>query len=400
MVVAIVGYTPAGVECWNGIRAIDYLSSRGDVDPARIGVTGISGGGAATLWIAAADSRVACAVPISGMSDLECYVGDKVIDRHCDCMLMVNNRGWAWTTIAALVAPRPLLFANSDQDPYFPMDANRRIVERLRELYAMAEVPGKLAEYTSHGGHADRADLREATYRWMNAHLKGDSGPVQIVDPPKIEEKQLRVFPEDRDVPADALNGTIDETFVAIPHFAAPSRRPALRTGNGRGGRPSERCRSMRFPRSFPLLVPSRRTWPRGALRWLATEPGIEVAVLDLRMRAAGAPWCTLIVLNEDEPLTGVPGWAQPLLAGGSAVVLAPRGVGPTRWNRGKPAQLRRASACADRTVGRGGSGLGRDGDGGLDRDRVTFIVPPSTGRQRPSRDRGGVCGDSRRRGG
>ena len=52
------GYTPAGVECWNGIRGIDYLVSRPDVDPARIGVTGISGGGAATFWIAAADERV------------------------------------------------------------------------------------------------------------------------------------------------------------------------------------------------------------------------------------------------------------------------------------------------------------------------------------------------------
>src|SRR5262249_59663706 len=41
------GYTPAGVECWNGVRAIDYLVSRDDVDPERIGVTGISGGGAA-----------------------------------------------------------------------------------------------------------------------------------------------------------------------------------------------------------------------------------------------------------------------------------------------------------------------------------------------------------------
>ena len=52
------GYTPAGVECWNGIRAIDYLISRPDVDPEKIGVTGISGGGATTVWMAAADDRV------------------------------------------------------------------------------------------------------------------------------------------------------------------------------------------------------------------------------------------------------------------------------------------------------------------------------------------------------
>jgi dienelactone hydrolase len=100
------GYTPAGVECWNGIRAIDYLVSRPDVDPERIGVTGISGGGAATIWIAAADNRVKCAVPVSGMSDLESYVKNKIINHHCDCMLMINTYGWERTTIAALIAPR------------------------------------------------------------------------------------------------------------------------------------------------------------------------------------------------------------------------------------------------------------------------------------------------------
>src|SRR5579884_227305 len=92
------GYTPAGVECWNGIRAIDYLLSRPDVDADRIGVTGISGGGAATFWIAAADERVKVAVPVSGMSDLESYVSHKVINGHCDCMFLVNTYGWNWTT--------------------------------------------------------------------------------------------------------------------------------------------------------------------------------------------------------------------------------------------------------------------------------------------------------------
>src|SRR6266446_6728659 len=97
-----MGYTPAGVECWNGVRAIDYLVTRKDVDADRIGVTGISGGGAATIWISAADERVKVAVPVSGISDLESYVSNKVINGHCDCMFLVNTYQWDWTTIAAL----------------------------------------------------------------------------------------------------------------------------------------------------------------------------------------------------------------------------------------------------------------------------------------------------------
>jgi dienelactone hydrolase len=110
------GYTPAGVECWNGIRAIDYLCSRPDVDPGRVGVTGISGGGATTVWVAAADDRVRVAAPVSGMSDLESYVANRVINGHCDCMFAINTYQWEWTTILALFAPKSLLFANSDRD--------------------------------------------------------------------------------------------------------------------------------------------------------------------------------------------------------------------------------------------------------------------------------------------
>ena len=94
------GYTPAGVECWNGIRGIDYLVGRPDVDPDRIAVTGISGGGAATFWIAAADDRVKVAVPVSGMADLHSYVANRVVNGHCDCMFLYNTFQWPWTRIA------------------------------------------------------------------------------------------------------------------------------------------------------------------------------------------------------------------------------------------------------------------------------------------------------------
>ena len=215
-----LGYTPAGVECWNGIRAIDYLITRPDVDPGRIGVTGISGGGAATFWIAAADDRVACAAPTSGMSDLESYVNHKIINGHCDCMFMVNTYRWEWTTIAALVAPRPLLFANSDHDPIFPMDGNARIIDRLRRLYALLGHSERVAEHVSPGGHDYRPDLRMAIFRWMNAHLKNESAPVKDADDPPIDGKRLRVFPEDNDLPPDARNA--DRRNVRGPRRAEP----------------------------------------------------------------------------------------------------------------------------------------------------------------------------------
>lgn len=219
------GYTPAGVECWNGIRAIDYLVSRPDVDPKKIAVTGISGGGAATFWIAAADDRVACAVPVSGMSDLESYVKNKVVNGHCDCMFLYNTYQWDWTTIAALVAPRPMLFANSDNDPIFPMDGNRRIIAKLRKIYGMYDKPELVDEYVSVGGHDYRPDLRIAIFKWINKHVKNDTGPVKDAGPlVEIPGRTLRVFREESDIPKDAINAKVDETFVTRAKHMVPDK--------------------------------------------------------------------------------------------------------------------------------------------------------------------------------
>ena len=62
-VLKTLGYTPAGVEVWNAIRALDYLETRPEVDVRRIGVTGISGGGAMTWYTAAVDERISAAAP-------------------------------------------------------------------------------------------------------------------------------------------------------------------------------------------------------------------------------------------------------------------------------------------------------------------------------------------------
>src|SRR5262249_47950349 len=140
--------------------------------PQRIALTGISGGGAYTAFIAAADERVACAVPVSGFSDLESLVSHRTINSHCDCIFPHNTYGWELTTMLALIAPRPLLFCNSDEDTTFPMDSNRRVIARLRRVYEMYGKPDLVEEYVSHGGHTYRADLRQAIFRWINIHLK------------------------------------------------------------------------------------------------------------------------------------------------------------------------------------------------------------------------------------
>jgi dienelactone hydrolase len=358
------GYTPAGVECFNGIRAIDYLVSRPDVDAGKIGVTGISGGGASTIWIAAADERVKCAVPVSGMSDLESYVSNKIINGHCDCMLMINTYGWEWTTIAALIAPRPMLFANSDNDRIFPMDGNRRIISRLRRVYKLYGKPDLVDDYVSKGGHDYRPDLRLAVFRWINKHIKGDTGAIKDATDKPLPGKQLRVFPEDSDIPKDALNAKIDETFVPRARVKLPEAKGFAAWKKGLLGELREK--SFRtFPERIPPATPSapRFAPSRGADTdyaggtSLKTEPGVLAELHSLRekgKRGGGAG--VLIVLGEDELSRELPGWARPYAKEDVVRVLVTRGGSPRlKWTKKAPPNyVERAHALIGRTVDQG----------------------------------------------
>ncbi|HAY80814.1 MAG TPA: acetylxylan esterase [Planctomycetaceae bacterium] len=205
-------YTPAGVEAWNCVRAIDYLQSRPEVDGERIGVTGRSGGGAYSWWIAAIDDRIKCAVPVAGITDLQNHVVDGTVEGHCDCMFMVNTFRWDYTKVAALVAPRPLLISNTDSDRIFPLDGVYRTFKQVRDIYGLYNASDKVALNITAGSHKDTQELRVHAFRWLNFHLKGDDSLITKTAEKHLEAETLRVF--DR-LPEDENNTQIDETFVA-----------------------------------------------------------------------------------------------------------------------------------------------------------------------------------------
>ena len=94
------------------------------------------------------------------MGDLLFYAGEGGVGRHCDCIFFHNRARWHWTTIAALVCPRPLLFVNSDNDIYFPMSANERVSNRLERLYALFGAGDRVDTVVSIGGHGYRTNRR------------------------------------------------------------------------------------------------------------------------------------------------------------------------------------------------------------------------------------------------
>ena len=215
------GYTPAGVEAWNSIRALDYLSTRPEVDTNRFGVTGRSGGGAYSWWLAALDDRIKAAAPVAGITDLQNHVVDGTVEGHCDCMFIVNTYRWDYPQVAALVAPRPLLICNSDSDSIFPLDGVVRLHNEVRKVYQLFGAATNLGLIISQGPHKDTQELQVPVFRFFNHHLKGQDAPVEMAATNFFEPEQLKVFAT---LPADGINTNVQRTFV---HVAKTPSAPA-----------------------------------------------------------------------------------------------------------------------------------------------------------------------------
>jgi hypothetical protein len=367
-----LGYTPAGVECWNAMRALDYLETRPEVDRKLLGVTGRSGGGATSWWLAAADDRPQCIIPVAGIADLHAHVVEGlaprlrtgVISGHCDCMYFVNTYRWDFPLVLSLCAPRPLLLGNSDSDDIFPVPGYRRMVDKVRRVYEFYGAGDKFALLETAGPHRDTPELRQGAYRWMNRWLKGEPGDTSEPDREKFTPPQLQVFAK---LPVDQVNTVIQEHFVKAAHPELP-RSPAV-TREWWERKRLEWLRAIRetvfggWPQSPPPLDPRpAEEVSTDELRLrsfdFTSQEGVKLRLWLLTARDVVKP-ARIVLTALDEP--GWQAWTEslgPAFQSGlqldqapvlrherlrqllqvlqeqhGVAVVAPRGIGPTRWS-------------------------------------------------------------------
>jgi len=367
------GYSSAGVEAWNCIRSLDYLQSRTEVDGERIGVTGRSGGGAYSWWIAALDERIKVAVPVAGITSLQNHVVDGCVEGHCDCMFMVNTYRWDYAQVAALVAPRPLLISNTDKDGIFPLDGVVDVYNKVRRIY---ELHGKLKNVglqITEGPHKDTQELRVHAFHWFNKFLKGEDPLIETTAVKFFEPEQLRVFSE---LPGDEQNTTIDETFTQVARLPDPVD-VAINDGSSESYRRQllEKCfRGWPNLKDVSAISKSLHVGPteqkNGVMLSQFTftpEPDIDLNLYLLRSAKTAPQDLKLVVLNvldesgwsdflsevgvdfasqfkgEVAVETNTDAWkstSQMLtsLPWGMAYV-CPRGIGPTAWDQSKRKQ-------------------------------------------------------------
>ena len=214
------GYNPGGVELWNGIRGLDLLSERKEVDAGKLGVTGISGGGSQSWYIAAADSRIKAAAAVCGAGTLEAQIYQRTIDGHCDCMMPINTYLRDFHDIGALIAPRPFLIAQADRDNLYSIESVRQCYEYTKKIYDLYNASDNLILVETPGGHSYHEISRTKIFSFFIKHLmEKDVSPEDVGDIDESKESQLsaevlQVYKNG--APADDRTKTIQDSFISL----------------------------------------------------------------------------------------------------------------------------------------------------------------------------------------
>jgi dienelactone hydrolase len=161
-----LGYSLLSLDVFDARAALDYLQSRRDVDPDRLGMVGLSYGGRVTTFTAALDERVRVAV-VSGALNL---FAERIRARgSCGSQVVRGLLEWGDVPeVLGLVAPRPLLVERGRRDALLPEDSFRDGFSRLQAIYRAAGVSERLAKDEFDGGHRFHGvDALEWFDRWL-----------------------------------------------------------------------------------------------------------------------------------------------------------------------------------------------------------------------------------------
>jgi dienelactone hydrolase len=247
----LMGHSVARYFIHDGMRAIDYLISRPEVDPERIGATGCSGGGTQTTYIAALDDRVKVAAVACYMNSFRTLFSGSIGDSEQSAPGFLAA-GLDQTDYVELFAPKPWLITSTEDDFFTPAGA-RQVFEEAQRWYRLHDVPDRVKWVVGPGGHGTPLSVREAIYEWMIRWLQDGRGNPReepltlladhellvtskgqvegrelyqiIADTPRRNGSTVELAAFVRDLLA--ANQPLVRSFTVLPDTTAGDRRPA-----------------------------------------------------------------------------------------------------------------------------------------------------------------------------
>ena len=203
-------FTPLGLQLWNSIRVVDFLTARADIDPSRIGISGASGGGTQTFLLAAVDGRIAAAAPVNMVSGI--MQGGCICENAPGLRVGTNN-----IETAALFAPKPQLLVAATGD--WTKNVPKEEFPAVRGVYQLYGKPEMIEAVQFDSPHNYHQQSREAVYEFFRKTFSPAVTPFKERGA-TIEKLQDMLVWHGRPLPAHA------KTFPAVfEEWKAISRR-------------------------------------------------------------------------------------------------------------------------------------------------------------------------------
>jgi hypothetical protein len=187
----INGSSLARYMTWDGIRAVDYLLTRSEIDSERIGITGRSGGGTQTAYIAAIDDRIHAAAPeayITTFTRLLQSIGPQDAEQN---LYHGIARGIDHADFLTVRAPKPTLLIATTED-FFSIQGARETADEVSGIYEAYGEPDYFSMAEDGGGHQSTQNNREAMYAFFQLHLNNPGDPADE-DVELLTDDELRV---------------------------------------------------------------------------------------------------------------------------------------------------------------------------------------------------------------
>lgn len=167
------GTTWAGINYGDDMRCIDYLLSRSEVDPDRIGCTGLSGGGWRTNILTALDPRIKAAVSVGWMTtgdSQQVYNLSGAVGTFC-LLPGVWNR-IDIPDLMAMAAPKAVMVVSGTEDRLFPPMGQREAARQIEAAFTWAGCPERFRNYAPPKPHCYDAEIQTEALAWFDQHLK------------------------------------------------------------------------------------------------------------------------------------------------------------------------------------------------------------------------------------
>lgn len=271
---------------WDGIRALDYLLTRPEVDPKHVGITGNSGGGTLTTWLCGVEQRWTMAAPACFVTTFLHNMENELPADTEQCPPRVLAQGLDHSDFLAAMAPKPVIILAQEKD-FFDVRGAQEAYERLRKLYALLGAEQNIALHVGPQPHGYTIENREAMYRWFNRI----TGVSEAQKEPEITiEKDETLWCAPHGQVAELKSRSIVSYTRAKSQALAKQRQPL--SGNELASAVAALLKMPKRPGAAPEFRILRNTGGRKHPRRFAatyavqTEPGIQALVYMLTEEA------------------------------------------------------------------------------------------------------------------